>query len=137
MNIELSKEKLPRGRPKKIKIPVLEAVNQEIIEPNQEIKKIPRGRPKQFHLTVHQYNQLYYMKNKEKTKGNCVCDVCNVLISKSNKSRHFASKYHQKMVDFHINEANEVLKEDNENYDEIDSYDKYVEECEAEMIKEL
>ena len=48
MNIELSKEKLPRGRPKKIKIPVLETVNQEIIEsnqeliePNQEIKKIP------------------------------------------------------------------------------------------------
>ena len=137
MNIELSKEKLPRGRPKKIKIPVLETVNQEIIEPNQEIKKIPRGRPKQYHLTVHQYNQLYYMKNKEKTKGNCVCDVCNVLISKSNKSKHLKSKYHQKMIDFHIKEANEVLKEDNENYDEIDSYDKFVEECEAEMIKEL
>ena len=79
--------KRQRGRP--IKIKPLEIINPEIIEPIQinEIKRIPRGRPKQFYLSVHEYNQQYYLKNKEKTKGSCLCEVCNVLISKSNKSK--------------------------------------------------
>lgn len=129
--IEIVKEikKLPRGRP--IKIKPLEIINPELIEPIQiknEIQKIPRGRPKKFDLTVHEYNQLYYLNNKEKTKGTCLCEVCNVLISKSNKSKHLKSKYHKKIIDFYINDVNE----DKENYDEMDAYDEYIKKCEGE-----
>ena len=128
-------KKLPRGRPVKIK--TIEIVNPEFIEPIQEIKKIPRGRPKQFHLTVHEYNQQYYLKNKEKYQGECICEVCNVLISKSNKSRHFTSKYHKKMIDFHINEVDEVLQENlDEDRDEMDAYDEYINKWEGETDKE-
>jgi len=133
MNIEIKeivKEKKPRGRPAKIK----EIIKPEMIEPEiKEIKKIPRGRPKQFNISVKQYNALYYLKNKDKTKGTCLCDVCNVLISKSNKSRHFASTYHQKMIDFHINEVHEVLDIYNENTIEENQVDEYLDE----LIKEM
>ena len=109
--IEIVKEikKLPRGRP--IKIKPLEIINPEIIEPiKPEIQKIPRGRPKKFNLTVHEYNQQYYLNNKEKTKGCCLCEVCNVLVSKSNKSRHLLSKYHQEKLN--SVEEGETDKED-------------------------
>ena len=127
--IQIVKEKKSRGRP--IKIKPLEIINPEIIEPIQEIKKIPRGRPKQFNLTVHEYNQLYYLKNKEKTKGTCLCEVCDVLISKSNKSKHFKSKYHQKMIDFHINEVSVLWDMEAEIRDEMDEYEGRTDEEEA------
>ena len=41
---------------------------------------------------------LSYIKkisdNKEKSKGNCICEICHLMISKSNKSRHHKSKIH-------------------------------------------
>ena len=79
-----------RGRPPKIKIPEEPKEIQE-----NEIPKITRGRPKLFDLSTEEYNKMYYEKNKEKTKGTCLCQICKVLISKSNKSKHFKSKYHQ------------------------------------------
>ena len=106
-------EKKTRGRPKK-----LEILNPEFIEPIKEVPKIPkmpRERPKIFQMTKEEYNAIYYKKNKEKTKGTCLCDVCNVLVSKSNKSRHIASKYHQNMINFHINEVHEVLNQIEDN----------------------
>ena len=107
---EIEIKKLPRGRPVKVKN--LEIINPEIIEIIQinEIQKIPRGRPKKFNLTVHEYNQQYYLKNKEKTKGSCLCEVCNLLVSKSNKSRHILSKYHQEKLN--CVEEGETDKED-------------------------
>ena len=82
-----------RGRPPKIKIP------EEPKEIHEDvIPKIPRGRPKLFDLSTEEYNKMYYEKNKEKTKGTCLCDVCNVLISKSNNSKHLKSKYHQDKI---------------------------------------
>ena len=106
----MSDEIVKRSRGRPIKIKPLEI--KEIIEPIQitELQKIPRGRPKKFNLTVHEYNQQYYLNNKEKTKGSCLCEVCNLLVSKSNKSRHILSKYHQEKLN--CVEEGETDKED-------------------------
>jgi hypothetical protein len=91
-----------RGRPPKVKEPIIilcsliDNISDSMIN---EIKSIPKGRPKQFDMTENEYNKMYYEKNKEKTKGNNVCDSCKVYYSKSNKSRHMNSKYHLDRVE--------------------------------------
>ena len=62
---------------------------------NKEIQKMQRGRPKKLNSLKKDYNQQYYQLNKEKTKGSCICEVCNKLVSKSNKSRHNLTKLHK------------------------------------------
>lgn len=70
----------------------------EIVESPQKIK---RGRPKTINLVdMKQYQKDYYERNKDKTKGDILCSSCNVLHSKSNKSRHFNSKYHLERLNF-------------------------------------
>ena len=61
-----------------------------------EPQKIKRGRPKTLSedLSMKDYMRSYYLLNIEKTKGDILCKTCNVLHSKSNKSRHNNSKYH-------------------------------------------
>jgi len=72
-----------------IEIPT-EEIEEEIIYPT-----IPRGRPKKYEdLTKEQYNKMYYKNNKQNTKGNCICEICKFMVSKSNKSRHHKSKIH-------------------------------------------
>ena len=74
---------IKRGRPKK------EPVEKgEII-----VKKL--GRPKIIQVDSKTYQKEYYEIHKEKTKGIIICEVCQVYHSKSNKSRHIQSKYHQ------------------------------------------
>ena len=68
----------------------------EVVEPPQKIK---RGRPKTINLIdMKQYQKEYYERNKEKTKGDIHCISCNVLHSKSNKTRHLKSKYHLERI---------------------------------------
>jgi hypothetical protein len=83
-----------RGRPPKAKEPVIVLC----LPVDGEIKLIPKGRPKQFDMTSEEYNKMYYQNNKEKTKGNAICESCKVYYSKSNRSRHIASKYHLERV---------------------------------------
>ena len=67
------------------------------IEETEEIiyPAIPRGRPKKYEdLTKEEYNKMYYKNNKQNTKGNCICEICKFMVSKSNKSRHHKSKIH-------------------------------------------
>jgi len=107
---EIEIKKIARGRPKKIE--TIETITTTIITPviENEIQKIPRGRPKKFfNMTVKDYNAQYYENNKEKTKGACICEICNCKISKSNKSRHVQSLYHKNKLS-QIKE-NESIKE--------------------------
>ena len=59
-------------------------------------KMIKRGRPPKLeNFDRKAYNKSYYEKNKENTKGTYFCNVCNVICSKSNKSRHNKGSLHQ------------------------------------------
>jgi hypothetical protein len=74
---EKVQNKVRRGRPRKEK-------EEEII-----VEKKPVGRPRTINITnIKEYHKLYYEKNKEKTKGDYLCENCNLYCSKSNKSRH-------------------------------------------------
>ena len=78
-------KKIKRGRPPKI------SVEKECIDkPN-----IKRGRPKIIEVDKKTYQKDYYETNKEKTKGDILCETCMVYHSKSNKTRHYQSKYHK------------------------------------------
>ena len=117
---EIEIKKIARGRPKKIE--TIETITPTIITPiENEIQKIPRGRPKKFfNLTVKDYNAQYYENNKEKTKGSCLCKECNFLISKSNKSRHFQSKFHKdKLSEIEEDEYYDKLIKENETIKEL------------------
>ena len=60
-----------------------------------EIPKVKRGRPKKLEgFNMKDYMKEYYKKNIEKTKGDIICTTCNVMHSKSNKTRHLKSKLH-------------------------------------------
>ena len=83
--------------------------------------QIPRGRPKKYDLTKEEYNIMYYRNNKEKSKGNCICEICQLMISKSNKSRHHKSKIHLKNLEKIIGKCQVI----------VDSYDPEL------IIKEL
>ena len=90
---------------------------EEIVYP-----QIPRGRPKKYEdLTKEEYNKMYYKDNKEKTKGNCICEICKLMISKSNKSRHHKSKIHLQNLEKIIGKCHII----------VDSYDPEL------IIKEL
>lgn len=89
-------ERRPRGRPRKNKDLV-------IVE---TIIKCKIGRPK-IYLTeeerlesVRLYNKKYYEEvGRINSKGDILCPTCNLLISKSNKSRHNSTSYHLKNVE--------------------------------------
>ena len=61
-------------------------------------QKIKMGRPKTILIDKKTYQKLYYETNKvllkSKYGGEMVCDVCNIIHSKANKSRHYKSKIH-------------------------------------------
>ena len=59
-----------------------------------KIKRVQRGRPRTVNITdMKQYGKEYYEANKDKFKGDMLCPHCNLICSKSNKSRHL-KKYH-------------------------------------------
>jgi len=69
-------------------------------EPKVEIepKRVKHGRPRTVNIIdKKEYQTTYYEKNKDKTKGDALCPHCNLLYSKSNKTRH-NRKYHPELV---------------------------------------
>jgi hypothetical protein len=60
--------------------------------------KVRRGRPRRLpedKYDVKEYNKSYYERiYKEKTKGDYLCETCNLYCSIANKSRHNKSKMH-------------------------------------------
>jgi len=57
-------------------------------------ERIRVGRPRTVNIVnITAYRKEYYEKNKIHTKGDILCPHCNLLCSKSNKSRHY-KKYH-------------------------------------------
>ena len=72
---------------------------EEVIEKNiqEVIKRVKLGRPRSNFMTPEErkeYRREYYENNKDKYMGDFLCVHCNVIISKSNKSRHSNSKIH-------------------------------------------
>ena len=57
------------------------------------VERVRVGRPKTITTDKKTYFKEYYEKNKEKTSGDFLCPICNLLCSKSNKSRH-NKRYH-------------------------------------------
>ena len=69
----------------------MESQNLEIVE---EIKRVKRGRPKNnVVFDKLGYCKDYYENNKKKWQGDFVCVHCNLLCSKSNKSRHIKTHH--------------------------------------------
>jgi hypothetical protein len=61
------------------------------------IKRVKIGRPKNPELSEEDrknYRKNYYEKNKDKYMGDFLCVHCQCIISKSNKTRHNATKIH-------------------------------------------
>ena len=85
--------RVKRGRPKNVVMPPV--LTEEICV---EYKHIARGRPRSVDIiNFKEYQKEYYERNKEKTKGDYLCETCKLLCSKANKSRHNA-KYHPKEI---------------------------------------
>jgi len=71
-----------------------------------EPQRIKKGRPRTLGIIIEDnycvkdYNKSYYeMVYKEKMKGEYVCEICNVICSKANRSRHNKSKLHLNNMD--------------------------------------
>jgi len=82
-----------------------------------EIKpqRVKWGRPRSINVDIDkkEYQKLYYETNKEKTKGDNLCEHCHLLYSKSNKTRHM-KKYHPEVIDEKTKNKflNELAKEE-------------------------
>ena len=62
-------------------------------------QRIRSGRPKTLDIDnsdMKEYRKEYYQRNKDKYKGDCICNICNAIYCKSNKSRHMKSPHHLK-----------------------------------------
>ncbi len=66
----------------------------ETISENVQIQRVKSGRPKSI-INKKEYAKDNYLNHKDKWQGDFHCPICNLLCSKSNKSRHFQSKVHQ------------------------------------------
>ncbi len=68
--------------------------------PEQGVK-VPRGRRPTLNLKnsdMKEYRKTYYEQNKEKYTGQCICNICNAIYYKSNKSRHMKSNFHNEYL---------------------------------------
>ena len=91
-------QRVKRGRPSKAKPVIdLDAEPKRRGRPSKEKEtkdRVPIGRPRTVDIIDKvAYQKEYYLKNKDKYKGDYSCPHCNLLCSYSNKSRHM-KKHH-------------------------------------------
>ena len=62
----------------------------------EEINKVKIGRPS-TNFNKKEYMKIYYQNNKDKYKSATYhCEICNLISSKANKSRHNRTYHHEK-----------------------------------------
>ena len=76
----------------------------------EEINKVKIGRPS-TNFNKKEYMKIYYQNNKDKYKSATYhCEICNLISSKANKSRHIKT-YHKDQKEIDVGNCYENQKE--------------------------